>query len=102
MRIEPPPSVAVAIGTKPAASADADPPLEPPGLRAVFQGLRVTPYSKFAVYPSVANSDKLVFPMMIAPAARKRAGTRPSCTASGLSLIHISEPTRRTPISYAV
>src|SRR5680860_1901095 len=30
------------------------------------------------------------------------AGGRSSCTGCHLSLIHISEPTRRTPISYAV
>ena len=43
MRIEPPPSPAEAIGTSPAATAAALPPLEPPGVRCGFQGLRVTP-----------------------------------------------------------
>jgi hypothetical protein len=43
MRIEPAPSDAEAIGTNPAATAAADPPLEPPGVRCSFQGLRVTP-----------------------------------------------------------
>ena len=43
MRIEPPPSVAWAIGTMPAATAAAEPPLEPPGARSSCQGLRVTP-----------------------------------------------------------
>ena len=43
MRIEPPPSAAGAIGTRPAATAAAEPPLEPPGLRCGSQGLRVTP-----------------------------------------------------------
>ena len=42
-RIEPPPSPAEAIGTRPAATAAALPPLEPAGLRCGFQGLRVTP-----------------------------------------------------------
>src|SRR5664279_144916 len=44
-----------------------------------------------------------------APARRRRPSTIPpaeapegSPTDPGLSLIHISEPTRRTPISYAV
>ena len=32
IRIEPPPSVACAIGTMPAATAAAEPPLEPPAL----------------------------------------------------------------------
>ena len=43
MRIEPAPSPAEAIGTRPAATAEAEPPLEPPGVRCAFQGLRVTP-----------------------------------------------------------
>ncbi len=43
MRIEPPPSLAWAIGTIPAATAAAEPPLEPPGERSVFQGLRLGP-----------------------------------------------------------
>src|SRR4051812_16463655 len=43
MRIEPAPSPAEAIGTRPAATAEAEPPLEPPGVRWGFQGFRVTP-----------------------------------------------------------
>ena len=43
MRIEPPPSLACAIGTIPEATAAADPPLDPPGDRAVSQGFRVAP-----------------------------------------------------------
>ena len=43
MRIEPPPSVACASGTMPAATAAAEPPLEPPGARSWRHGLRVTP-----------------------------------------------------------
>jgi hypothetical protein len=43
MRIEPAPSEAKAIGARPAATAAALPPLEPPGVRCGFQGLRVTP-----------------------------------------------------------
>ena len=43
MRIEPPPSLAWAIGNMPAATAAAAPPLEPPGERSRSQGLRVTP-----------------------------------------------------------
>ena len=42
-RIEPPPSPAEAIGTRPAATAAALPPLEPAGLRCGSQGLRVMP-----------------------------------------------------------
>ena len=43
MRIEPPPSEAWAIGTMPDATAAAAPPLDPPGTRSVFHGLRVGP-----------------------------------------------------------
>ena len=43
MRIEPAPSPAEAIGTRPAATAEPEPPLEPPGVRCGFQGFRVTP-----------------------------------------------------------
>ena len=41
MRIEPPPSFACAIGTMPAATAAAEPPLEPPVERVRSYGLRV-------------------------------------------------------------
>ena len=43
MRIEPAPSEPIAAGTSPAATAAAAPPLEPPGVWSVFQGLRVAP-----------------------------------------------------------
>ncbi len=43
VRIEPPPSLAVAKGTSPAATAAADPPLDPPGVVARSHGLVVTP-----------------------------------------------------------
>ena len=44
MRIEPAPSPAEAIGTRPGGDRRArEPPLEPPGVRCGFQGLRVTP-----------------------------------------------------------
>ena len=43
MRIEPPPSLACASGTIPAATAAAAPPLEPPGVSAGSQGFLVGP-----------------------------------------------------------
>ncbi len=49
MRIEPPPSVPSARGPIPLATAAAAPPLEPPGVRVVSHGLRVTPKSGFSV-----------------------------------------------------
>ena len=49
MRIDPPPSPPLASGTKPAATAAAEPPLEPPGECASDQGLRVGPNSRGSV-----------------------------------------------------
>ncbi len=49
MRTEPPPSVACAIGTMPAATAAPAPPLDPPALRAGSHGLRTGPNSLFSV-----------------------------------------------------
>src|SRR6476619_6341784 len=43
MRIEPPASLACAAGTSPAATAAADPPLDPPGERSRSHGLWVGP-----------------------------------------------------------
>ena len=42
-RIEPPVSVPVAAGARPAATAAAEPPEDPPGVRPSFQGLCVAP-----------------------------------------------------------
>ena len=43
IRMEPPPSVAVAMAAMPAASAAAEPPLEPPGDHSVPHGFVVVP-----------------------------------------------------------
>jgi hypothetical protein len=43
MRTEPPPSVPIAAAARPAATAAALPPLEPPGERFGSCGLRVAP-----------------------------------------------------------
>src|SRR4029077_5437233 len=53
--------------TSPAATAAAEPLLEPPGLRASSHGLRV------ALGSAAANSVVTVFPRMTAPASRKAA-----------------------------
>ncbi len=49
MRMEPPPSLAWAIGTMPAATAAPAPPLEPPALQLGSQGLSTGPNSLFSV-----------------------------------------------------
>ena len=67
MRIEPAPSEAEAIGTSPAATAAALPPLEPPGVRCGSQGLRVTPQVADSVKPQIASSGSSVLPTTIAP-----------------------------------
>src|SRR5579859_7434052 len=75
MRIEPPPSEPVATGTSPAATAAAEPPEEPPGVRVVSHGLRVTPLAAVAVHGKIVSSGTLVIPIGIAPAARRRLTT---------------------------
>src|SRR5690606_39754210 len=72
IRIEPPPSVACAIGSRPAATAAAEPPLEPPGERLRSHGLWVGPNSAGSVAADKPNSDELVLPMTTRPALRLR------------------------------
>src|SRR6185437_8092483 len=69
MRIEPPPSLACATGARPAATAAAAPPLEPPGVRERSQGLRQSPFSSDSVMPIVPNSGVFVLPVIVKPAA---------------------------------
>src|SRR5438067_11518748 len=70
--IEPPPSDPVAHGTAPAATAAADPPDEPPGVRLSSHGLRVIPVASLAVHGKIISSGTLVIPMGMAPATRRR------------------------------
>src|SRR3954453_20769111 len=78
MRIEPPPSLAVENGTMPQATAAAEPPLDPPGVRVRSQGLRVVPHALVCVNAVMPNSGDAVLPTGTAPAARRR----PTCTES--------------------
>ena len=91
MRVEPPPSLAVAAGTRPAATAAALPPLEPPGVRSGSQGLRATPETFVRVKLSVPNSGVAVLPTGTAPAARNRA-TWIESSATGPRPAKASEP----------
>ena len=84
MRIEPPPSDACAIGTSPAATATAAPPLDPPGEWSVFHGLRVGPHASGSVVGRLPNSGLLVRPAVTSPAARKRP-TRVVSAADGIA-----------------
>jgi hypothetical protein len=69
-RIDPAPSEAWANGTTPAATAAAEPPLEPPALRDGSHGLRVGPCASGSVVKLSPNSGVLVLPMICRPAAR--------------------------------
>ena len=73
IRVDPPPSEAVDTGTNPAATAAAEPPLDPPGVLPSPHGLVVTPKAKVRVKLSVPNSGAAVLPTGTPPAARRRA-----------------------------
>ena len=70
MRIEPPPSLACAIGTTRAATATAAPPEEPPHERVVSQGFLVAPPSSGSVVAVKPNSGVVDFPNGTKPAPR--------------------------------
>ena len=72
MRIEPPPSDACAIGARPATTAAAAPPLDPPGVWSGFQGLRQMPLRSDSVTAVMPNSGVFVLPITTKPAARSR------------------------------
>src|SRR4029453_8280483 len=72
MRIEPPPSLACPIGAIPAATAAADPPLDPPPTRRSRQGLRVAPLTNDSVLAQRPSSGVAVLAMVTKPARRKR------------------------------
>src|SRR5437868_3342978 len=78
MRIEPAPSLPSASGTRPAAIAAAEPPLEPPGVQSRCHGLLVRPSSGLSVMPLQPNSGVVDLPITIAPAARRFATLAPS------------------------
>ena len=68
-RIDPPVSVPIAHGARPAATAAALPPLDPPGTRARSHGFWTGPKPEFSLDEPIANSSWLVFPSTEAPAA---------------------------------
>ena len=69
-RIEPPPSLPWARGTIRAATAAAEPPLDPPEVRAGSQGVQVGPNSSGSVTGKRPSSGTLVLPAITRPAAR--------------------------------
>jgi len=62
----------VASAAVPAASAAADPPLDPPGEYCVFHGLRLTPQSRDQVTGAQQNSGVVVLACTMAPASMMR------------------------------
>ncbi len=69
------------------ATATAEPEEEPPGMRprTLSHGLRGVPKFRLRPMPENANSDMLVRPMSIAPAARRRLTAFASVWAAGSS-----------------
>lgn len=70
IRMEPVPSLPCATATIPEVTAAAEPPLDPPAVRAVSNGLRVGPNPAGFVIGLAANSGKLVLPRNTKPADR--------------------------------
>src|SRR6266851_4571852 len=90
IRMEPAPSEPSESGARPAATAAADPPLDPPGVIFVSHGLRVGPTTRLSVAPFQPNSGVLVLPTMMAPAVRNRSTT--GASSSGTKSAKTSEP----------
>jgi hypothetical protein len=67
----------------PDATAAADPPDDPPVVRAGFHGFRVTPLAAVAVQGQIISSGTLVTPNGIAPALRSRFTVSPSAASGG-------------------
>src|SRR5215213_10016513 len=88
MRMEPPPSLAWAIGAMPEATAAPAPPLDPPGVCSGSHGLRVTPWASLSVYETVPNSGELVMPRGMKPAPMKR------CTTKSVAVLGAAEAPR--------
>ena len=88
--MEPPASLACAIGTMPLATAAADPPLDPPVVRLVSHGLAVGPNSAGSAVGRMPNSQVLVLPRMTRPARRSR-------TTSSLSTVDTLSRRNRLP-----
>ena len=82
IRTLPAPSVPIAQGPIPAATAAAAPPEDPPAVRFRFHGLRVTPLCGELVTPLHPNSGVLVLPSKTVPASRSRCVTGASTSQS--------------------
>ena len=90
IRIDPPPSFPWAMGTIRAATAAAEPPLEPPAVRSIAQGFRVGPNARGSVVGRIPNSGVFVLPRMTKPARLYRATS--SLSWSGTNCLRNDDP----------
>lgn len=82
MRMEPPPSLACATGTAPAATRAALPPDEPPAEWPVFHGLRTGGPSSNSVLGLKPNSGSRVLPSTVTPVLSSWR-VKPACRRAG-------------------
>ena len=76
--MEPPVSLPMEKEQRSAATAAAEPPLDPPGTQAKFQGFLVVLIALFSVEEPMANSSMLTFPRNTASAPASRRTMVPS------------------------
>src|SRR5271165_2887806 len=100
MRIEPPASVPICSGPKPAAPAAPAPEEDPPVVTSGFHGLRVMPCSGQSPGDFQPNSVVVVLPMITAPAAL-RPTTLGASSAAGVGSVarlprRVGKPARYT------
>ena len=75
----------------PAATAAADPPLEPPGVRSSAHGLAVGPNRRDSVVGRIPFSGRVVLPTITNPASRSRRtrNASPPATKSPNRSLHM-------------
>src|ERR1043166_3503013 len=73
--MDPPVSEPNESGVRRAATATAEPPLDPPGTRSVAQGFLAGPNAEFSFEDPIANSSQFVLPITMAPALSMRSIT---------------------------
>ena len=78
IRIEPPPSLACAMGTTPAATNAPEPDDDAPAVCSGFHGLRTAPSLGCSADALKPNSDICVLPSGISPVDRKTRANAPS------------------------
>ena len=64
-----------ATGSMPEATAEAEPPDDPPGVRSVSHGLRVGPNRRASEVGRMPHSGSVVVPTMMNPASLNRRTT---------------------------